>query len=319
MWSSQTDQSFPLSSVKPLSGLASYRARCAEATRAAIARSSVVRSACPADGSTLAPVGEVERLAYVRCVACGSLYLRQVAGPEDWAETVAAAARFRHGTNGLQATIVETRAAHVYGPKLEWIEDTLRLQGLARPTVLEASTTLSDFTPLIRRSRAMGDVVTVDEVELRRSSEASDVEAAILLESLDHSDDPAALLEAVVARLADGGLLFLTALVATGFDMVVLGLRNRYLCPPDRANCFSLSGLERLLERAGLSLLEVSTPGVLDLQIVQSHVMEDSTIPCGPFERQLLAADDSAYVAFQAFLQEHHLSSFARIVGRKDA
>jgi hypothetical protein len=71
------------------------------------------------------------------------------------------------------------------------------------------------------------------------------------------------------------------------------------------------------LTRAGFTLLEVSTPGVLDVEIVQAHLRHDPSLPLSAFERQLLAADVETHAAFQSFLQEHGMSSFARIVGRK--
>lgn len=164
-------------------------------------------------------------------------------------------------------------------------------------------------------------MTTVNEMECalsRPGDTRGRVEAATLFESLDRVDDPARLLRAVVARLAPGGLLFVTSLVSSGFDVAVLGLKNMYLYyPPDRANCFSLRGLERLLTEAGLALLEVSTPGVLDVEIVQAHAQRDPSLPLSGFERQLLSADRRTLEAFQIFLQRNRMSSFARIIGRK--
>ena len=105
--------------------------------------------------------------------------------------------------------------------------------------------------------------------------------------------------------------------MSSGFDVGVLGLRNLYLYPPDRANCFSRRGLELLLTRAGFTLLEVSTPGVLDVEIVQAHLRQIPSLILSGFERQLLAATAETQAAFQAFLQQHGMSSFARVVARK--
>ena len=99
--------------------------------------------------------------------------------------------------------------------------------------------------------------------------------------------------------------------------MATLGVRNLYLCPPDRTNCFSLQGLSALLRQAGFALLEVSTPGVLDVEIVQAHVRRNPSLALSVFERQLLEASEETRTAFQTFLQQQGLSSFARIVGRK--
>ena len=138
-----------------------------------------------------------------------------------------------------------------------------------------------------------------------------------MLESLDRVDDPRGLLKGASRRLAGGGLLFVTALVASGFDLQVLGLKSRYLYPPDRTNCFSLKGLQRLIESEGFRMLEVSTPGVLDVEIVQAHIQADPSVSLSRFERQIAESDAETRAEFQSFLQRRALSSFARVVARK--
>lgn len=320
MWSSLTSQTFHLATVKPLAGLVEYRATCLAKTRAAVSAAPVSRTQCPADGTALSPADAVDGLAYLRCGQCGSLFLQHVAEAAVWADAIDQVTRARHAMNGIHARLSAERTANVYQPKLSWVENTLRLQGKRRSNILELATPPSDLTALLRQSAAIADVVTIDELAVRRDEAAPhQLDAAVLLESVDRSDDPAALLRGVSQHLAPGGLIFVTALVATGFDLVSLGFRNQYLYPPDRANCFSLTGLEQLLQRAGFALLEVSTPGVLDLQIVQSHLADDPTLPLSAFERQVLASAAETQSAFQEFLQAHHLSSFARVVGRKTA
>jgi hypothetical protein len=142
------------------------------------------------------------------------------------------------------------------------------------------------------------------------------IQAAVLLESLDRVHHPQHVLRRVAGCLEEGGLLFVTALVASGFDLAVLGLKNLYLYPPDRMNCFSLHGLLRLLEQSGFESVEVSTPGVLDVQIVRAHLQRDPALPLSMFERQLVGMHEEGQ-AVQAFLQQSRLSSFARIVASK--
>ena len=323
MRSIQTSYTFPLSAVKPLDRLLSYRAYCLTATRKALHGATRRRERSPVGGAQLEPLGDVDGLDYARCPETGSIFLAQLPPSADWACLLAEVSHYRHSPQAFHSGIAQSRNETVYAPKLEWIQSTLRLQGLSRPRLMEVTTMPSDFTQLLQASGSFTEVLTVDEMELATtgvSNSREDVaEVVVLLESLDRVDDPAALLHAVLRHLADGGLLFVTALVCSGFDMAVLGLRNLYLYPPDRANCFSLRGLEMLLTHAGLTLLEVSTPGVLDIEIVQAHLRHDSSLPLSAFERQLLAADGETHAAFQSFLQQRGMSSFARLVGRKQS
>ncbi len=320
MWSIEIDQTFSLYSVKPFDELLPYRQHCLSRTRDAVQGYAHRREISPVSGVALEPFGAVEGFVYLRCPESGSLFLRDLSGSEDWARLLSDVNRYRRSPETFHAGIAKTRGEHVYGPKLEWIRSTLRMQHLEQPHVMEVVTPPSEFTPLLEAHEAIGRVTTVNEMELtmsRPDDVPGRVEAATLFESLDRVDDPVRLLRAVVERLAPGGLLFVTALVSSGFDVAVLGVKNMYLYPPDRTNCFSLRGLERLLTNEGLTLVEVSTPGVLDVEVVQAHLQHDPTLPLSVFERQLIASAAQAPEPFQAFLQRQGLSSFARIVGRK--
>jgi hypothetical protein len=280
----------------------------------------------------MASFGYVDGIEYLRCPESGSIFLAQLPNSLEWAWLLMDVSQYRHSPVAFHSEITKLRSDNVYVPKLEWIHNTFRLQGLHQPRLLEVFTPPSDFTALLKDSGLFAEVTTVSEMDLVRAnatggqiaegwsvngSGGGEIEAAVLLESLDRVDDPAALLRAVSQRLADGGLVFVTALVCSGFDVALLGLHNLYIYPPDRTNCFSLRGLELLLSRAGFTLLEVSTPGVLDVEIVRAHLRHDPAIPLSTFERQLLDSHDETREAFQEFLQQSRLSSFARIVGRK--
>lgn len=321
MWSIETDRTFPLSSVKPLDGLMRYRERCLLETRNAVKAGTRRRSISPLTGAALVPLGTVEGFDYLRCPDTGSVFLADLPPAQEWGRLLSAVSRYRHSSDTFHAGIAQTRSAHVHGPKLEWIRSALRMQGIERPHALEVMTPPSEVTALLDGCGAFSRVTTVNETDVLMSGADAahePVGAAVLFESLDRVDDPAALLRAVMRRVIPGGLLFATSLVSSGFDVAVLGLKNLYLYPPDRTNCFSVRGLERLFTDAGLSLLEVSTPGVLDVEIVQAHARLDPTLPLSGFERQLLAANAKTREAFQTFLQQHRMSSFARILGRKE-
>ena len=321
MRSIQTQTTFPLSSVKPLEKLAPYREHCLQATQQACRGKGRRRQRSPVTGGGMEAAGKVGELEYSRCPQTGSLFLADLPEPREWAALLKEVSRYRRSPEAFHQGLAHSRVENVYRPKLEWLQETLRLQDLTRPRLLEVVTPPSDLTPFLRESAAFSEVLTADEMELAHGDPdpgaAGSVQAALLLESLDRVDDPERLLGGVARRLARGGLLFVTALAASGFDLAVLGLRNRYLYPPDRTNCFTLQGLTMLLERFGFSLVEVSTPGVLDVEIVQEHRRLDPALELSAFERQVLEAAPDTKAAFQQFLQQWGMSSFARMVARK--
>ena len=321
MRSIQTKQTFPLSSVKPLEWLSDYRDFCLSTTRQLLDRSSPVVRRCPLGGEPLEPVGEVEGLAYALCRESGSIFLSRVADAQAWGNLLAQTQQFRSAPDRLHGNLSQSRTDNVYAPKVDWIQETLTLQGIRKPRILQAVTPPSELSALLKECNSFAAVQTAQEMELAHrpldSSSAGSADAVVLLESLDRVSDPAALLRAVSHRLVQRGLLFVTALVSSGFDLQTLGLKNLYLYPPDRTNCFSLRALQRFLEENGFKFLEISTPGVLDVEIVQAHRQMDPSISLSNFERELLDADEETRSEFQSFLQRRGLSSFARLVAKK--
>ncbi|MDO8527434.1 MAG: hypothetical protein Q7T03_07100 [Deltaproteobacteria bacterium] len=318
MQSIQTSHVFSLSEVKPLEGLLRYREFCLNATKKALAKGATRRNISPINGVSMEPWGNIGGLEYLRCPASGSLFLAEVATSEVWKKLLAEVAQFRRSPQTFHADITKSRTENVFEPKLHWIQSTLRVEGVHRPKILEVATPPSGFTAMIQSRGGFGEILSVDETDLSQGKPAFEkLDAALLLESLDRVNDPLALLKNVHDSLADQGLIFVTGLVSSGFDMMILGSNNAYLYPPDRANCFSLEGLKALITKAGFQLLEVSTPGVLDVEIVKSHLNHNPDTSLSTFEKKLLGADRVTHTAFQSFLQQSNMSSFARIVARK--
>ena len=319
MRSIQTSLAFPLSAVKPLDSLRAYRDFCLAATRKVLASGGVpvLREKCFACGVPLVPKGSVDGLEYDTCPDCSSFFLRARTSATQWASLLSQVNEYKNSPNAFQSSISESRNENVYRPKLEWIQHTLRLHGLLRPQLLEVMTSPSPFTPFLLESDAFQAIVPMAEME-GASPDSPVSNAAVLLESLDRVSDPAALLKSVVGRLERNGLVFVTALVSSGFDVAALGLNNMYVYPPDRTNCFSVTGLVKLLKSCGLTPVEVSTPGVLDVEIVRAHIQQDPGLKLSGFERRIIEADPEKRESFQTFLQENLMSSFARIVGRVD-
>lgn len=317
----QTSHTFPLSKVKPLEGLLRYRAYCLEETKRALRQERRRRKKSPLDATTLLESwGEIEGLEYLRCPKTGSLFLADLPSHELLKELLTKVSQYRQSAKTFHADIESSRLETVYGPKRGWIEDTARRQGFKKSVVLEVSSPPSEWTSFLKKSDVFQEVLVAEEMHLAQGQGLGSeiVDMAILMESLDRVDAPDVLLEEVSKSLKKEGLLFVTALVSSGFDMTVLGPRNVYLYPPDRVNCFSLEGLKKIIMDAGFRLVEVSTPGVLDVEIVKAHLRQNSSIELSPFEKQLLSGSSESQSAFQGFLQQSGLSSFARVVGVKN-
>jgi hypothetical protein len=87
---------------------------------------------------------------------------------------------------------------------------------------------------------------------------------------------------------------------------------------PEHLNLLSVEGVSILLEAAGFEVVELSTPGQLDLELVTQAVEQDPTIELPPFIDYLIhQRGDLAHEEFQTYLQKHRLSSHVRVAARK--
>jgi hypothetical protein len=142
---------------------------------------------------------------------------------------------------------------------------------------------------------------------------------ATAFEVLEHVFDPHTFLLACRRILHPGGVLLLTTLSITGFDLQVLWEHSRSISPPQHLNFPSVPGMTMLIERSGLEVIEISTPGQLDVDIVRNMLTAHPELAAPRFARTIALADNETRRDFQAFLHVHQLSSHLRCTIRKPA
>lgn len=155
--------------------------------------------------------------------------------------------------------------------------------------------------------------------DIKKSPEYKDtINIATAFEVIDYISDVDTFIGTIKDLLCKGGLCFITTISISGFDLQVLWENSRSIFPLDRINVFSQKGLKLLFKRHGFEMLEYSTPGILDFDIVKTELNNNPGLYIPRFVRTMLERDDEQLRQdFQNFLQINRLSSFVRIVLRK--
>lgn len=303
-------------------------------------KSGFVEVHCPACASASADLafGKLG-FEYRTCRSCRSLYL----SPRPSAEAIdryyqeGDAVRF-WSTNFYRET-ADARRQRIYRPRAELLRRLadqgvlahrrvfadigagygLFLQEVARLGLFETITGVEPAPNMVASCRDKGFAVLAEPVEAVAGDQLK-ADCATSFEVIEHVFSPYDFLLAAGRVLAPGGVLLFTTLTISGFDLQVLWERSKSIYPPHHINFLTVEGYRLLLDRAGYDVVEMTTPGQLDVDIVANALAEDPMLELPRFVRYLLdARDEGARESLQAFLQKHQLSSHMSCVARKRA
>jgi SAM-dependent methyltransferase len=144
-----------------------------------------------------------------------------------------------------------------------------------------------------------------------------DASFATAFEVLEHVLDPLAFLSSAKQMLRRGGLLMFTTLTVSGFDIQILWEKSKSVYPPHHINLLSIGGFRRLIERSGLNLVHLCTPGELDVDIVRNICFENPDIDIPRFAASIINASETVRNNFQSFLKNNNFSSHVRIIAKR--
>jgi hypothetical protein len=277
--------------IRPGALLAEYERLTEQAVRSWPA-ASLQEVACPGCGSRDArPAFDRYGLAYKECAVCGSVFLSPRPSERVLAEH---AMRSEASAFWRERVLAETESARrdkIQLPRTDWVHDAL-----------------AEYVP---------DATSVIELAPNGGVPSGPVDAITAFETIDRAADPRALIRAAHAALKPGGLLFATAPSISGFELRVLWDRARSIAPPDKINLLSIRGFTALFAD-GWELVELSTPGMFDVESVRRAVQADPNADWPRFVRTLvLETDEQQRLEFQEYLQRARLASFARVLARK--
>lgn len=271
---------------------------------------------------------------YVACRSCASIYVspRPSAEAVRWYLHESPAAEFRlqeyrHPLSRRDHEEALNRA--------DWVQEMLRAYGrAAEGSVVDVHTRSPEYLKALSDQR-LAPVLAVDpltplpepllEVGIgqRQSLEelpAGSCRMVTAFAALEHAADVGRMIAASHRALTPGGLLALTSRSASGLDIQVLWQDCPTIFPADHLNLLSVEGARGLLQRAGFEILEISTPGQLDVELVERVLNERPDLEAPRFLRYLLThRDEHTKTGLQQFLQQHLLSSHLRVIARKPA
>ena len=287
------------------------------ASVAALASGPLADCACQACGSPASrPAFDKLGLTYRECEACRSVFVSPRPGAAALAEYYRSSPAALFWRDRVLQETRETRRAKLAAPRAEWVSEGLSEHRPHGRRGLDLSPHGDSVIAELKAITAGLQIQTLPLGEGAPLAEAS-VDFVMAFDTVDRVHDVRALMAQLHRALQPGGLLFVTAPTISGFDLQVLWDRSASILPPDKLNLLSVEGLGRLFASTAWDIIELSTPGMFDVENVR-HAIEQAPGADWPRAiRRLVDGTEGARLELQEYLQRRRLASFARLVVRR--
>ncbi len=295
----------------------------------------LIETPCPAcENEEKEAAFEKDGYSYWHCLKCSSLYVSPRPGYEEqeWLLRKSQAAEFRRSNEYQGGLKSYSHSLSAY--RGEWVLEMANRKGISTECLIaDVETRSEDYLAILQRAHA-GPVLSIKPIcdlhkmgpeggkvvrSLGNLKDIGDSEISLVsaFDVLEHQYCPMDLLREVARGLEAGGLLLLTTRSGSGFDIQVLWEHSN-IFPATHTNLISVEGMRGLLDRVGFEILEASTPGQLDVQMISRVKADSPEVKLPKFVDYFLRHRDRyAKRKLQQFLQENLLSSHLRIVARK--
>lgn len=295
--------------------------------------------ACPACAESCADL-EFQKysLDYQRCRNCRSLYISPRPREEHLVSFYQNSKNYAFWNQYIFPASDVARRERIFRPRAARVHEICLRSGATPKRLVEVGAAFGTFCEEIAKLDFVQEIIAVEPTpglaqtcrdkginvleqpieEVCLPDESIDVVCAF--EVLEHLFSPADFLRKVHRLLEMGGLVILTNPSCDGLDVVV-SPQHSSTVDAEHLNYLNPSSMAVLLQRTGFELLEVTTPGKLDAELVRKMFLEQQLRRREhPFLYQVLVERwETSGARFQDFLAENLLSSHMWTVARKSS
>lgn len=274
-------------------------------------------------------------IAYAESPSCGSLYAPFRPSEEELWSWYRESKPARFWREQILPASEEARREKITRPRADWVLDGIAEYATSASRLIDISANGRWLIDLLTGANAgLANIVAagmtadlegvstsrvlVQPTRIADLQKLGPAEVIVAVDALDRAADLGALVGAFEKLLAPGGVIFATAPVASGFEIQTLWERSNTIIPPDKLNLPTVEGLQQLFAAPTWEILELSTPGMFDVEIVRNVIAANPDLPWPRVVRSLVERTDATgRTALVELLQSRRLASFARLVARR--
>jgi len=321
------------SDIRPAALFDEYLRLCEKDARtyfAAVPRTPVSCPVCDTPGT---PAFTKSGFSYDVCARCDSLYVSPRPAADAFEAYYTTAPSSKYWATTFYRETAAARRELLWRPKAELVADKVATLCSRDCAIVDVGGGYGLFAEEIR-GLTSGEVVVIEPAphlaEICRSKALRVVEkflehvepadlpkrpsAFVSFELFEHLHDPRRFLQRMHQLMAGGDLFIFTTLSGTGLDIQLLWERSKSVCPPHHLNFLNPRSMATLLVRVGFEVIEITTPGKLDIDIAATG----AELVTDRFWRTFLRyADESARAEWQQIIASTGWSSHMMITCRK--
>ena len=272
---------------------------------------------------------------YVQCKECETLYLSPRPPAEVFEQFYENSVSSNYWAETFFPAVAESRRERIFKTRAVALADMCAKKSIATDTIIDVGAGYGIFLEewakinsssrliAIEPSASLSQVCrekgfdVIEAVAEKAAGAENTADLLVCFEVLEHVTDPLVFVEVLKNLVKPGGYLMISTLGIEGFDIQVLWERSNSISPPHHLNFFSIKGFEALFSRAGMTSIEITTPGVLDTDIVKNSLKATNTdLNMNRFIKKLVSNPDLAQ-KFQTFLIENKCSSHTWIFAQR--
>lgn len=276
---------------------------------------------------------------YSQCQSCGTVFQSPRPRMADFEIFYKEAASNEFWANEFFPAVAEARREKILAPRAASLSKSCEKHGINVTSLIDVGAghgiLLEEWRKLHREtsliavepSRSMAEICRAKNIavfeDVVENVSPTDINTDLVasFEVFEHVHNPFAFIRSLARLAGVGKYVFISTLCVDGFDIQMLWDQSNAVSPPHHLNFVSIDGFHQLFERAGLKILDISTPGVLDVDIVKNAIK--SGVETNELNRFTKAILENTALSrnFQTFLSENLLSShvwvFAEVVEEK--
>ena len=151
--------------------------------------------------------------------------------------------------------------------------------------------------------------------KLKKSDFDNGKKVFVSFELIEHLHSPKKFFKKLNDIMKSRDIFIFTTLSGIGLDISTLGKNSNSIMPPYHINFYNPYSIEIFLKKSGFKILEITTPGKLDVDILKSNHKSTNSILWSYIFK---TSDDLFLKKMQRFISQNNLSSHMMVVCKKN-